>query len=86
MTHTLDAATFWKLSALCERTAARAAAAAHARDALVVAQRNQNQCVADLAVTLGFDPTVEGFALDDTALTLTVPDQPGRPVITEADH
>jgi hypothetical protein len=78
MTHTLDAATFWKLTALAERAAHRATVAAQAREALLTAQREQNAFVADLAVTLGFDPQAQHFALDDTALTLTIPD--GVPV------
>jgi hypothetical protein len=86
MTHTLDAATFWKLTALAERTAHRATVAAAARETLLKAQREQNIFVADLAVTLGFDPSVEGFALDDEALTLTIPEGRSAHDVPISDH
>jgi hypothetical protein len=77
MIYTLDAAAFWKLSALCTRTAAAAERATAARDAALVAQRAQNAELARVAAAHGFDPAVEQFALDDEALTLTIP-EPGK--------
>jgi hypothetical protein len=74
MIYTLDAAAFWKLSALCTRTQHTAALAAVARDALALAQRAQAAELARVAAAHGFDPAVEQFALDDEALTLTIPD------------
>lgn len=65
MTHTLDRAIFWKLRSLCADTRA-------AREALAAAQQRQNAALADL----GIDPKTPQFALDDEALTLTIPDAP----------
>lgn len=76
----LDAATFWKLSALCTRTQGAAERAGHARDALAVAHRAQSAYLAEVAAAAGFDPKVEQFALDDEALTLTIPDPGKAPV------
>jgi hypothetical protein len=74
VTYDLDGDVFWKLSALCERTRGAADRAAAARDALAAAQRAQHAYLDEVAKGAGFDPKVEQFALDDEALTLTIPD------------
>jgi hypothetical protein len=68
--HTLDAAAYWKLRAICTDAQRAADAAQHARDAFAAAQQKQRAALIDL----GLDPNAQSFTLDDEALAVTFPD------------
>lgn len=63
MKRTLEPADYWKLRAICTDTQ-------RAQDLMLAAQQRQKLFV----TSLGLDPTVPNFALDDETLTVTFPD------------
>jgi hypothetical protein len=70
MTHTLDAAVYWKLRAICSEAQRCELLALQARAELATAHKKQTAAL----VELGLDASAPSFSLDDETLTLTVPD------------
>jgi hypothetical protein len=72
MTHTLDAAVYWKVRTFFSETQRLAAVAVAARDAVKTAEQRQTALLREL----GIDPQATAWQLDDDTCTITTPDAP----------
>jgi hypothetical protein len=70
---TLDPLVFWRLRAICGDVQRLQALTQYVREALVQAQRKQDDAVTQLALHHGFDPKTQ-FVLDDETETVTLPE------------
>jgi hypothetical protein len=75
MTHTLEAATYWRLRAICSEASLCEVRALQARADLATATKKRIETL----TALGFDAAAPTFTLDDDALTIAFPETPTYP-------